>query len=115
MSARKNPLNLNALQLKTLTIFQALSELEGVGQPIGDGEIAVMELPWSHGSHFHLGPWIVASQDATGLRNPSPWVALERKGLIRSQYPIGFILTREGSLYDTGLRDQILMVADHGI
>ena len=115
MTARKNPLALNALQLKTLTIFQALAELDGVAMSIGDGEVQVMELPWSHGTHFHLGPWIVLAQDATGLRNPSPWVALERKGLIRSQFPIGFVLTRAGSVYDTGLRGEILHVADHGM
>jgi hypothetical protein len=29
MPPKKNPLNLNPLQLKTLTLFQVLAELEG--------------------------------------------------------------------------------------
>ncbi|MFM2043829.1 MAG: hypothetical protein RLY86_2405 [Pseudomonadota bacterium] len=115
MTARPNRMKLNALQLKTLTIFQALAAIDGIGEPVGDGEISVTELPWSHGSHFHLGPWIVLAQDASGLRNPAPWVALDRKGLIRSQYPVGFVLTRAGLTYDTGLQDEILQVADHSV
>ena len=30
MAPKKNPLNLNPLQLKTLTLFQALSQMEGI-------------------------------------------------------------------------------------
>ncbi|ACI99059.1 MULTISPECIES: hypothetical protein [Rhodospirillales] len=113
MAARKNPLNLNALQLKTLTLFQALAGLDGLGRPTEDGGIRVDELPHAHGNHFHLGPWVVSSADATGLTNPAPWAALERKGLIRSDYPYGFVLTPAGRDYDTGLRNQILHGSDH--
>src|SRR5579871_422660 len=68
--------------------------------------------PVAHGDHFHLGEVVVAARDATGLRNPSVWAALERKGLIRSTPPTA-VLTALGRGYDTGLRDKILHVADH--
>jgi len=113
MSVKKNPLNLNALQLKTLTLFQALAELEGVGRPTGDGGIEVTQLPHAHGNHFHLGPYVVMSRDATGLANPAPWLVLERKGLIRSDFPYGFVLTPAGAAYETGLKGEILHGSDH--
>ena len=54
------------------------------------------------------------SSNATGLHNPSVYLALARKGLVA---PAGGIetptLTAEGLTYDTGLRDIILMGADH--
>jgi len=114
MAAKKNPLNLNPLQLKTLTLFQALAEFEDITRPVGDGAVEVMELPFtSHGNHFHLGPWLVYAQDATGLRNIAPWTVLERKGLIIGNFPMSVTLTREGLEYETGMRRQILQGSDH--
>jgi hypothetical protein len=55
----------------------------------------------------------VASPDATGLGNPAVWVALERKGLIKSMFPHAAIVTTEGMDYDTGLQDRILHRSDH--
>lgn len=113
-AAKKNPLNLNPLQLKTLTLFQALAEFEDIARPLGDGAVEVLELPFTaHGNHFHLGPWLVYAQDATGLRNPAPWAVLERKGLIQGSFPVSVILTREGMEYETGMRRQILQGSDH--
>jgi len=97
MPPKKNPLNLNPLQLKTLTLLQELARLEGHAAPAD-----------AHGDHFHLGGSIVLSQDATGLGNEAVWVALQRKGLIRSQFPVAAILTPAGLGYETGLRDRIL-------
>lgn len=111
--AKKNPLNLNALQLKTLTLFQALAELDGYREETADGEISITRLPHAHGDHFHLGPWVVLSRDATGLHNPAPWTALERKGLIKGSFPDELILTHAGRTYDTGLRETILHGSDH--
>jgi hypothetical protein len=54
----------------------------------------------------------VASRDATGLRNPAVWAALERKGLIRSSPPTA-IITPLGLGYDTGLRETVLHIAGH--
>jgi LmbE family N-acetylglucosaminyl deacetylase len=114
MPPKRNPLNLNSLQLKTLTLLQELARV--AGKPIGEGEpdgLAITELPNPHGDHFHLGEAVVAARDATGLRNPSVWAALERKGLIRPQLPEAVILTALGQQYDTGLRDAILHRATH--
>ena len=114
MPSKRNPLNLNPLQLKTLTLLQELAQL--AGKPAAEdepGALAITELPNPHGDHFHLGEAVVAARDATGLRNPSVWAALERKGLIRPKLPEAVILTPAGQQYDTGLRDAILHRGEH--
>ena len=114
MPSKRNPLNLNALQLKTLTLLQELARV--AGKPASDDEpggLAITELPSPHGDHFHLGEATVAARDATGLRNPSVWAALERKGLIRPKLPEAVILTPLGQQYDTGMHDAILHRAEH--
>ena len=112
MAPKRNPLGLNALQLKTLTLLQHLGRLSDYSRPGGDGGVELTRLPDPHGDHFHLGEAVVVSRDATGLRNPAVWMALERKGLINSTPPT-VVLTALGRDYDTGLRQQILHVADH--
>src|SRR5271155_1243711 len=96
MPAKRNPLNLNPLQLKTLTLLQALALLPDAkpGEPAGS--VLLTTLPDPHGDHFHLGDAVVAAKDATGLRNPAVWAALERKGLIRPKLPQAVILTLLG-------------------
>ena len=111
MAPKRNPLNLNPLQLKTLTLLQALAKLEGPAR--GDGTFLVSNLPHPHGDHFHLGDAVVASRDATGLANRAAWMALERKGLIRSHFPDAALVTKDGMDYVTGLEDAILHRADH--
>lgn len=109
MPPKANPLNLNALQLKTLTLLQALARLDThVVQRGEDGAVAVAGIPTPHGDHFHLGDAVVMRTDATGLSNPAAWAALERKGLIHSHFPQGAVLTPAGLAYDTGLADAIL-------
>jgi hypothetical protein len=114
MPSKRNPLNLNPLQLKTLTLLQELART--AGKPAAEeepGGVAISQLPSPHGDHFHLGEAVVAARDATGLRNPAVWAALERKGLIRPKLPEAVILTALGQEYDTGLRDAILHRAAH--
>src|SRR3954453_16467532 len=116
MPQKRNPLNLNALQLKTLTLLQELARLAGKpaaaeGDEPGSG--AVSEFPHAHGAHFHLGESVVASRDATGLYNPAVFAALERKGLVRARFPEAVVLTPLGQQYDTGMRDTILVRAAH--
>ena len=109
MPPKRNPLNLNPLQLKTLTLLQALAGIEGhVIRKEEDGSVLVAGIPAPHGDHFHLGDAVVSSRDATGLGNQAAWVALERKGLIVSHFPQGATLTASGLAYDTGLADSIL-------
>jgi hypothetical protein len=113
MPPKRNPLNLNALQLKTLTLLQELARVTGKPAGNGQGGIAITELPHAHGDHFHLGEAVVAARDATGLRNPSVWAALERKGLIKPNLPEAVILTQQGQEYETGLHSTILHRAGH--
>ncbi|HTV44157.1 MAG TPA: hypothetical protein VMF05_02475 [Stellaceae bacterium] len=116
MLAKRNPLNLNSLQLKTLTLLQELARLPDYSRA-GDepGSVELLRLPQPHGDHFHVGEAVVASRDASGLRNPSVWAALERKGLIRSSgsAPATAIMTPAGLDYDTGLRAAILHSSGH--
>ncbi len=91
MPDKKNPLGLNTLQLKTLTILQAVAEIDDaeVTEPNEtDGSIKIKSLPHAHGNHFHVGRYLVSAGDATGLQNSGVWAALERKGLVATDSPI---------------------------
>jgi hypothetical protein len=113
MPPKKNPLNLNPLQLKTLTLLQALAVLPDAKPGDAEGSVLLTSLPDPHGDHFHLGGAVVAARDATGLRNPAVWAALERKGLVKTQFPQSAMLLAAGREYDTGLTDAILQRATH--
>lgn len=113
MPPKHNPLNLNPLQLKTLTLLQALAELPDAKPGEEEGSTLLTSLPDPHGDHFHLGEAVVAARDATGLRNPAVWVALERKGLVKTNFPASATLLASGRDYDTGLKDTILHRATH--
>ncbi|HEX4615979.1 MAG TPA: hypothetical protein VH230_08705 [Stellaceae bacterium] len=112
MPPKRNPLGLNALQLKTLALLQELARQPAYSRPAEEAGIMVRR-PDPHGDHFHLGDAVVATRDATGLRNPAVWVVLERKGLIRSMYPHGAVVTPLGLDYATGLREAILHKSGH--
>lgn len=115
MPAKKNPLNLNNLQLKTLTLLQELARHpEITRKDEATGAVTIDELPNPHGNHFHIGPRVVMSSNATGLHNPSVYLALARKGLVAAAGGIETpTLTSDGLAYDTGLRDVILLGSDH--
>lgn len=114
MPPRNNPLKLNPLQLRTLTLFQAIARLPNAASAgPGAGEVTIEYLPEAHGDHFHLGDAVVAGKDATGLYNEAVWHALERKGLARAEWPRTITLKREGLTYDTGLADEILRQSGH--
>ena len=114
MPRRANPLKLNSLQLKTLTVLQALAEDSRIATRLeGSDDVFIGQLPDAHGDHFHIASYVVLGRDATGVRNPSVWSALERKGLIRDASPISITLTGQGVAYDTGLYDRILLKPDH--
>jgi len=112
--AKKNPLKLNALQLKTLTLLQQMARSPNHAQPGGeDGSIFVSNFPAAHGDHFHVGDAVVLARDASGLANANVFAILERKGLLRSMFPQGAMLTAEALAYDTGLADKVLHRSDH--
>ena len=114
LMAKKNPLKLNALQLKTLTILQQLARSPDHAQP-GDeeGSVFVSNFPAAHGNHFHVGDAVVLARDASGLGNANVFAILERKGLLRSMFPMGAMLTADALGYETGLADKILHRSDH--
>ncbi len=112
--AKNNPLKLNALQLKTLTLLQQMARSPNHAQP-GDeaGSVFVSNFPAAHGDHFHIGDAVVLARDASGLSNPNVFAVLERKGLLRSMHPLGAMLTADALAYDTGLADKVLHRSDH--
>ena len=113
MPPRNNPLKLNPLQLRTLTLLQAMARVPGAAERSDSGEAAISHFPQAHGDHFHLGDAVVAGKDATGLYNEAVWNALARKGLARSDYPRQIVLTAEGLGYDTGSSGEILHKSGH--
>lgn len=114
MISKRNPLNLNPLQLRTLTLLQEAARLSEYSRPGEEpGSVILTGLPHAHGDHFHLGEAIVAARDATGLGNPAVWTALERKRLVQFLPTGGTLLTAQAIAYDTGLRGRILHRAGH--
>jgi len=110
MPPKKNPLNLNPLQLKTLAILQELSRDSNAAQrDETTGGVRITGIPTPHGNHFHVGARTVMAADASGLRNEAVWVALTRKGLAAGGiFPFSIALTPSGLGYDTGVADSIL-------
>jgi len=113
MPPKANPAKLNSLQLRTLTLLQAIARLPQAGKLEADGHVTITQFPHAHGDHFHLGDATVASSDATGLENETVWNALGRKGMIRAEWPHSIALTPAGQIYDTGLADEILHRGGH--
>jgi hypothetical protein len=114
MAPKRNPLKLNKLQLKTLTLLQAIAQQPDMATPDpSSGAVTISGLPHAHGNHFHLGPYLVDGKDATGLRNEAVFAALTRKNLTGGFFPQYITLTGEGVAYETNMADQILRTADH--
>lgn len=108
MPPKRNPLKLNPLQLRTLTLLQAIARIPGAATLAPNGDAVIGQFPSAHGDHFHLGDAVVSGKDATGLYNEAVWNALTRKGLARAEWPHQISLTPVGLGYDTGLADEIL-------
>lgn len=114
MSDASNPLKLNPLQLKTLTLLQAIARFPQATTPGPEaGEITVVRFPSAHGDHFHLGDAVVRGADATGLTNQAVWKVLEHKGLVKSDFPRAITLTPAGIAYETGMADKIFHNSGH--
>jgi hypothetical protein len=110
---RSNPSKLNPLQLRTLTLLQAIAKIPGASNPTPDGDTAITQFPHAHGDHFHLGDAVVRARDATGLENQNVWNALARKGFVKCEWPHAIALTPDGVAYDTGIADEILQMDTH--
>ena len=110
---RSNPFKLNSLQLRTLTLLQAIAKIPGASSPTPEGDTAITQFPHAHGDHFHLGDAVVRACDATGLENQNVWNALARKGLVKCDWPHNIALTPDGVGYDTGIADEILHMDSH--
>jgi len=113
MPPKHNPLKLNPLQLRTLTLLQGLATLPDAAERAPNGEVTITRFPQAHGDHFHLGKAVVAAKDATGLYNEAVWNALGRKGLARAEWPHRITLTGDGLRYETGLAEEIFHAAGH--
>ena len=111
---RPNPKKLNALQLRTLSILQAVACQPAFADPPDqDGTVSIHTLPHRHGDHLHVGAALVAARDATGLDNQNVMNALARKGLLRQSAAGLPSLTLEGRDYPTGIDAAVLHAADH--
>jgi hypothetical protein len=113
MPPKHNPAKLNSLQLRTLTLLQAIARIPGASNRLPDGDIVITQFPHAHGDHFHLGAATVSSRDATGLENQAVWNALTRKGMTKAEWPHQIALTPQGQNYDTGLAGEILHQSGH--
>ena len=114
MPPKKNPLRLNKLQLRTLTLAQLLAQDPSLARrDEATGLVTLSQIPHAHGDHLHIGRFTVSTREASGLRNPAVWSALVRKGLARTDGPIAIALTAEGVSYDTGFGDRFAVPTDH--
>ncbi len=114
MPPKKNPLKLNKLQLRTLTLAQLLAQDPDLARrDEATGAVTLLQIPHAHGDHLHIGGFTVSTREASGLSNPAVWSALVRKGLARIDGPIAITLTTEGVSYDTGFGDRFLAPSDH--
>lgn len=97
-------IKLNALQNRTLALFQELAKSPETSAKIeGSDDISIMFIPEPHGDHVHIGKYVVSAKDASGFGNEKVWQALERKGLAKSEYPFRIILNKTGQEFNTKL------------
>lgn len=103
---KKKAIKLNPLQGRTLALFQLLAQSpESATTDPATGEVSIAYFPRPHGDHVHIGDFVVSGRDASGFANAAVWRALERKGLIRADFPLQVVLTRTGLDFDTGYGD----------
>ncbi|MAU41459.1 MAG: hypothetical protein CMF31_07540 [Kordiimonas sp.] len=106
-------IKLNTLQNRTLALFQALAlDPSTSTHDEVTGEVLLTFLPHAHGDHIHIGKYVVSAREASGFQNEKVWTALERKGLVRSGFPVSITLTPAGLTFETGLAESFT-VSDH--
>ena len=68
MPPKQNPLRLNKLQLRTLSLAQVLTRDPNTGkldEATGDAEL--LRIPQTHGDHVHVGKLVVSAQETSGF------------------------------------------------
>jgi hypothetical protein len=114
MPPKSNPLRLNPLQCRTLALLQAVArDPNAAKKDERSGYVHITRLPHAHGDHFHVGEFMVRAKDATGLSNEAVWAALDRKGLVRAEFPHNIHITSTGMEYDSGVAHQVLHRSTH--
>jgi len=114
MIFKKNPLQLNKLQLRTLALLQILAEeYHDKETPYQNNGITVKNLPPLHGDHVHIGRFTVSSREISGFSNSSVLAALSRKKLIDYSFPPSITITKEGLQYKTELIQKLKNLSDH--
>lgn len=98
---------LDAHQLKTLAILQAMAKEPELARPAENGGVMIHRLPRPHGDHFHLKAGQVYCHDATGLREEAVWNALAARDLARSDWPRSITLTECGIKFETGVERDV--------
>ena len=107
-------IKLNKLQNRTLALMQELAQDPDIA--ISDetsGEVTIAHMPHAHGDHMHVGQFTISSRDASGFSNQAVWTALERKGLVRGDFPLSITLTKPGLDFETGLLQPMAEESDH--
>jgi hypothetical protein len=77
---RPNPKKLNALQLRTLAILQAIArQPDFADPPHQDGTVSLHTLPHRHGDHLHVGAAVASLRHYLIVRpdRPTPGITLE--------------------------------------
>lgn len=104
---------MNALQNRILALFQELAKSEETSAKIeGSDDVSIMFLPTPHGDHVNIGRFDVSAKDVSGLSNEIVWKALERKGLLKYEFPYRIILKPLGQSQETGLLGNF-EISDH--
>ena len=68
MPLKQNPLRLNKLQLRTLSLAQVLTRDPNTGKlDEATGDVELLRIPQTHGDHVHVGKFVVSAQEASGF------------------------------------------------
>lgn len=109
-----NPLNLHKLQLKTLSLLQAIARQPELAEDTAEGGrvIPASSIPHAHGTRFQIAGSMVDARHARGLDKETIWKALEENGLAVSGWPDKITLTKAGQDYYTGVAREVFLSID---
>ena len=71
MPPKQNPLRLNKLQLRTLSLAQVLTRDPNTGKlDEATGDVELLRIPQTHGDHVHVGQCVVSAQKSQRVFQP---------------------------------------------